>query len=293
MHHKSTLINSIIIPIHSENNRFINFNPITAYLYEGEIVVSVKVDAQNSLAPTILCDVSANGVNSKEWLREHIKDIHFSSSEVSGDFQIKTKGHQPTQWKHYLQARGKFILTELTWQNINLHNLWQQGRDLLRGSQSIISPKELPSNPRIERVQSIFSLRDGVLHLSNLRASNDLLIASGEGYIDFMHNRTEVAVAIQEQQAQLFKTKLAKSILRAAGSFTVPSYIKGTFIAPSQGINKELLVHQAFINYYPLLVKKLSKRTSNDDYLEETSAMENEYNDHQEPREEIDSLRVF
>ena len=205
------------------HNGMVNFNPLSANLYQGSMSGSITVNATQAV-PSFIIDEKFSGINISPLLNDA---ANFDMLEGKGSvaLNLKTQGNTVNALKKTLNGSIALNLTDGAVKGINIAKTLRSAGNML-GKQSQTQAASQDEKTDFSEMKASFKVNNGVAHNDDLSLKSPLVRLSGNGDIDIGNSNI----------SYLLKTTLTGNLQGQGGKdsvsgLTVPVRLAGPFSA--------------------------------------------------------------
>ena len=205
------------------HNGMVNFNPLSANLYQGSMSGSITVNATQAV-PSFIIDEKFSGINISPLLNDA---ANFDMLEGKGSvaLNLKTQGNTVNALKKTLNGSMALNLTDGAVKGINIAKTLRSAGNML-GKQSQTQAASQDEKTDFSEMKASFKVNNGVAHNDDLSLKSPLVRLSGNGDIDIGNSNI----------SYLLKTTLTGTLQGQGGKdsvsgLTVPVRLAGPFSA--------------------------------------------------------------
>lgn len=205
------------------HNGMVNFNPLSANLYQGSMSGSITVNATQAV-PSFIIDEKLSGINISPLLNDA---ANFDMLEGKGSvaLNLKTQGNTVNALKKTLNGSIALNLTDGAVKGINIAKTLRSAGNML-GKQSQTQAASQDEKTDFSEMKASFKVNNGVAHNDDLSLKSPLVRLSGNGDIDIGNSNI----------SYLLKTTLTGTLQGQGGKdsvsgLTVPVRLAGPFSA--------------------------------------------------------------
>lgn len=203
------------------HNGMVNFNPLSANLYQGSMSGNITVNATQAV-PSFVIDEKFSGINISPLLNDA---ANFDMLEGKGNvaLNLKTQGSTVSALKKALNGSIALNLTDGVVKGINIAKTLRSAGNML-GKQSQTQAANQDEKTDFSEMKAGFKVNNGVAHNDDLSLKSPLLRLSGNGDIDIGNSNI----------SYLLKATLAGTLQGQGGKdgvsgLTVPVRLAGPF----------------------------------------------------------------
>ncbi|MGZ9898379.1 AsmA family protein [Shewanella gaetbuli] len=215
-------------------NGIVNLEQLKADLYEGNILVTAKLDGRNK-TPSYQFAKTLTGVQIRPLLTD-LAEVDL----ISGNANLKINGSGksliPSKLKQQLLAKGNFEVADGSLYGVNIPQMIRSAEKKLQGDLSATDDSELKTD--FTSLTGHFDISKGVVSNPDLSMASPLIRLDGKGTANI------ISEAIDYQLI----TKVVGSLAGQGGEsgdlsgVDIPLKISGTFKEPKYGIDTDALM---------------------------------------------------
>lgn len=231
-------------------NNVMQFAPITAKLYQGDLYAQGKVDLSSGVMPQVALQAKLSKIQAKPLLEDlggANQKLKFSGTG-DVDFQIISAGNDANSMVRNLNGSGKLNFADGVVEGVDLGHMVDNAAATVKGQQSSGTDSNQTS---FGSLTATFNIQNGVVGNNDLHIDSPRFDTTGKGNIDLVNKRIDYSLQT------LVKNRNANgqdNLMNFYG-LPLPILITGDLEKPSVRLDTKVLVQA-------LAQKQLQKATS-------------------------------